>query len=119
MSSPTYPITGITAGGIQPRQEALRVFESMDTNDQLSCFRVAGLHGLPATSWDSDPLLLDVIKNYLPQYANSETGDHRAYMLLFEQRLWEIMTNQIVAPITDPYTKAQWLQEANAWRMPY
>ncbi|KAI8262176.1 Tyrosinase [Colletotrichum sp. SAR 10_77] len=153
MSSPTYPITGITAGGVQPRRElntwakqnpiqlslfiqALRIFVSMDINDQLSYFRVAGIHGLPATSWDSDPLPADVIKEYPPDYANSQTGDitpefycphqtlifptwHRAYMLLFEQRLWEIMTKQIVAPITDPTAKAQWLQEANNWRMPY
>lgn len=131
MSSPTYPITGITTGGVQPRRElntwakqnpiqlslfiqALRIFVSMDINDQLSYFRVAGIHGLRATSWDSDPLPADVIKEYPPDYANSQTGDitpefycphqtlifttwHRAYMLLFEQRLWEIMTKQIVA----------------------
>lgn len=155
MSPSTYAITGITAGGVQPRREvnswaaqnpiqlslfiqALRIFESMEFKDQLSYFRVAGIHGLPATVWDSAPTPNDVIKDkYYPKgYANPETGDatphfycphqtlifptwHRAYMLLFEQRLWEIMTGQIVASITDPATKAAWLQEANAWRMPY
>ncbi|KAK2778714.1 tyrosinase [Colletotrichum kahawae] len=152
---PTYAITGITAGGVQPRREvnawaaqnpiqlslfiqALRIFESMDFEDQLSYYRVAGIHGLPSTIWDHAPAPADVTSYYPDLYAKYPklTGDitagyycphqtlifptwHRAYMLLFEQRLWEIMTSKIVDPITDPNIKARWLQEANAWRMPY
>ncbi|KAK1689535.1 common central domain of tyrosinase-domain-containing protein [Colletotrichum godetiae] len=152
MSAPfqTYAITGIPTEGTGPppsRSEinawakhnpiqlslfiqALRAFQSMDFRDQLSYYRIAGIHGLPATSWDNDPIPIEVTNSYGPNYPD-HTPDfycphntlifptwHRAYLLLFEQRLWEIMTKEIV-PAAPPSAQQQWMTEANAWRMPY
>ncbi|KAI3542090.1 hypothetical protein CABS02_10548 [Colletotrichum abscissum] len=158
MSAPfqSYAITGIPTEGTGPppsRREinawatqnpiqlslfiqALRIFQSMDFMDQLSYYRIAGIHGLPATSWDNDPIPIEVTKSYPGHYNNphkggSETPDfycphnslifptwHRAYLLLFEQRLWEIMTKEIV-PTAPSSAQQQWMTEANAWRLPY
>ncbi|TDZ21810.1 Tyrosinase [Colletotrichum orbiculare MAFF 240422] len=153
MTSPftSYPITGIPNGGSNPpaRQEinawatnnpiqlslfvqALRIFQSMDFKDQLSYYRIAGIHGLPATSWDNDPIPYEASQTY-PSAASHQDGTpdfycphntlifptwHRAYLSLYEQRLWEIMTKQIVPNITTA-AKEQWMDEANKWRVPY
>ena len=111
---------------------ALRVFQGMDFRDLLSYFQVAAIHGLPAVSWDSDPTPRLVTETYPGNYAqNDVTPDfycphqslifptwHRAYMLLFEQRLWEIMNTQVVPQIPLIY-REQWQLAANTWRMPY
>ncbi|GKT45419.1 tyrosinase [Colletotrichum spaethianum] len=152
MSAPfqTYAITGIPTEGTGPppsRSEinawakqnpiqlslfiqALRAFQSMDFRDQLSYYRIAGIHGLPATSWDNDPIPIEVTNSYGENYPD-HTPDfycphntlifptwHRAYLLLFEQRLWEIMTKEIV-PAAPSSAQQQWMTEANAWRLPY
>lgn len=153
MAISSYPITGIRVGGVAARKEvnswaanplnrvqvslfiqAMTKFQAMTFQDQLSYFRIAGIHGLPATSWDNDLNPLDASASYKDgKYAPTENTRqfycphnslifptwHRAYMLLFEQRLWEIMTKEIVPAIQNAVIKEEWLLAANAWRMPY
>lgn len=153
MAISSYPITGIKVGGVAARKEvnawaidpsnrvqfslfiqAMIKFQAMTFQDQLSYFRVAGIHGLPATPWDHDPDPTTANKTYQDgRYAPTENTAnlycphnslifptwHRAYMLLFEQRLWEIMAKEIVPGIPNAAAKAEWLAAANTWRMPY
>ncbi|CAM1508854.1 Fc.00g025930.m01.CDS01 [Cosmosporella sp. VM-42] len=145
----SYPITGITVGGVQLRREvndwalnnpiqlslfirAMRIFQAMDFQERLSYFQVAGIHGLPAIPWDNDPAPMEVTNSYPGTYAQVDvTPDfycshqslifptwHRAYMLLFEQRLWEIMNTQVLPEIPSSF-QAQWQKMADTWRMPY
>lgn len=44
---------------------------------------------------------------------------HRPYMLLFEQRLYEIMIKQIVPTVTPASEQSVWAIEASHWRLPY
>lgn len=153
MAISSYPITGIKVGGVAARKEvnawaadasnrvqvslfiqALAKFQAMTFEDQLSYFRIAGIHGLPATSWDSDPVPAIASGSYKDgHYAKKEATPqfycphqslifptwHRAYMLLFEQRLWEIMTKEIVPAIQNTVVKEEWMLAADTWRMPY
>lgn len=156
MTQTSYAITGVKTDGatvVQPRQEvnawannnprqlslfiqALTAFYSMTLDDQLSYFRIAGIHGLPALSWDSDPSPIMANESYAGQYNTTDKTPefycphnslifltwHRVYMLLFEQRLSEIMKQQIIPSLNfsgDAGEKALWTAAAAEWRMPY
>ncbi|KAL6912417.1 hypothetical protein FSST1_010177 [Fusarium sambucinum] len=111
---------------------ALQIFQAIPFQDVKSYFQVAGIHGLPAVPWDNDPVPMEASKSYNSNYATSDiTPDfycphnsmlfptwHRVYVLLFEQRLWEIMDSEIVPQVTGSQ-KAQWQEAANSWRLPY
>ncbi|KAL2678554.1 hypothetical protein Neosp_009302 [[Neocosmospora] mangrovei] len=111
---------------------ALQIFQAIPFEDVKSYFQVAGIHGLPAIPWDNDPVPMEASKSYNSNYASSDiTPDfycphnsilfptwHRVYVLLFEQRLWEIMNSEIVPQVTGSQ-KAKWQEAANSWRLPY
>ncbi|SCV31922.1 uncharacterized protein FFFS_03045 [Fusarium fujikuroi] len=111
---------------------ALQIFQAIPFEDVKSYFQIAGIHGLPAIPWDNDPAPMEASKSYPGNYASSDiTPDfycphnsilfptwHRVYVLLFEQRLWEIMNSEIVPQVTGDQ-QAVWQEAANSWRLPY
>ena len=108
--SSTYPIKGIPLAPGQPlptRKEitawysndenalqvslfiqALALFQKMPATDQLSYFRVAGIHGFPLVSWDG---VTDPKGWYCSHQQPTFPTWHRPYVALYEQRLYEIM----------------------------
>ncbi|KZT39467.1 Di-copper centre-containing protein [Sistotremastrum suecicum HHB10207 ss-3] len=138
----TYPITGIQqdigADGSTPlRQEidawaadfsnftqlslfllALSYFEALDTNDKLGYFQIAGIHGQPLVPWDEQT------ESESPGFGYCTHGSilfpcwHRPYVLLVEQRLYEIMI-QVVIPYFPPEEQGDLIEQAKAWRLPY
>ncbi|KAF5556999.1 di-copper centre-containing protein [Fusarium napiforme] len=111
---------------------ALQIFQALPFEDVKSYFQIAGIHGLPAIPWDNDPVPMEASKSYNNNYSSSDgTPDfycphnsilfptwHRVYVLLFEQRLWEIMNSDIVPHVTGDQ-RAVWQEAANTWRLPY
>ncbi|EXF80489.1 hypothetical protein CFIO01_12464 [Colletotrichum fioriniae PJ7] len=149
MASGTYPIKGLpvpTGGPIPQREEitawrnnpknaikvslfiqALNIFQTMDPDDKLSYYQVAGIHGLPAQSWDTDPApnkkkklpINSTPQFYCPHGSLIFPTWHRAYLALFEQLLNGIMQEQILPTIADNVVREVWALEAQNWRMPY
>ncbi|KAK7457900.1 hypothetical protein VKT23_010247 [Stygiomarasmius scandens] len=137
----TYPITGIqNPGSIHGQRVPLRIevdeffigeqytiqrtlfylamtkFQKISPGEKLSYFQIAGIHGLPHITWDG-------LSGYHSQYCthnNTLFGTwHRVYMALFEQRLHEIMINEVI-PEYDIYGMRDVLvKEANSFRLPY
>ncbi|KAL7936597.1 hypothetical protein V8C35DRAFT_295919 [Trichoderma chlorosporum] len=102
---------------------ALEQFKSMSVQDRLSYFQIAGIHSSPETPWDEDRKHENGPGQYI--YCSHNTIGfptwHRIYMLLFEQRIWEIMTEIINGGSLniDESSKAEWIQAATTWRLPY
>ena len=70
--------------------QALTAFQQMDVSDQLSYYQIAGIHGQPAASWDGAAADSSA-RWYCNHNLTTFPTWHRPYMLLFEQRLYEIM----------------------------
>jgi tyrosinase len=96
--------------------QALVKFQQMDPTDKLSYYQVAGIHGQPATSWDGANAPSSWYCNH--QKTTFPTW-HRPYLLLFEQRIYEIMMSEIVSGITPTSEQSIWAIEASHWRLPY
>ncbi|RSL54058.1 hypothetical protein CEP51_014774 [Fusarium floridanum] len=109
---------------------ALKAFQSLPPDDQLSFYRIAGIHGYPYNvSWNMGeaPIPLDAAdintrklgnkggfycqhNNYLfPTW-------HRAYMMLFERRVSDLMMEEAV---TREKENKEWVSAASRWRLPY
>ncbi|KAF7591406.1 hypothetical protein BBP40_001567 [Aspergillus hancockii] len=83
--------------------------------DQLSFYRVAGIHGLPIVPWDNVGE-----GNYCPHNDFPFPTWHRPYMLLYEQCLYNIMEEDIVGKIPDNNpAKKTWEAAMHKWRLPY
>jgi tyrosinase len=95
--------------------QALIQFQEMPVKEKLSYYQISGIHGYPATSWDGEAGPSQFYCNH--QRTTFPTW-HRPYMLLFEQRLYEIMMG-IVSKIKPDSEKAIWEIEASHWRLPY
>ncbi|KZS89025.1 Di-copper centre-containing protein [Sistotremastrum niveocremeum HHB9708] len=147
MISQTYPITGIKEGlgpapGQTPlRQEisawsenpenvqqvnlfllALRHFQDNDEipfTAKLSYFQIAGIHGFPLKPWDenTESKVPDLQDGYCTHNSVLFPTWHRPYLMLFEQRIYEIML-EIIAKFPEQQ-RATLLKHANAWRFPY
>ncbi|KAL9087730.1 MAG: hypothetical protein Q9165_006497 [Trypethelium subeluteriae] len=109
---------------------ALEKFKAIPVDKKLSYFQVAGIHGYPEIAWDNAP-------PPPPDPVNPGDGDnpnggycahntitfptwHRPYMLLYEQRLWEIMIELVTIDWKLESAEAQeWTDAANQWRLPY
>lgn len=122
-----YPINGIkaTTDSIPLRQEvrawasnnpiqlslfvrALQKFytKQIAETSPPSYFQVAGIHGYPNFFCAHNEITF-------PTW-------HRPYMLLFEQRIYEIM-QEVIDELSFPHTgeKDQWMKERSQWRLPY
>ncbi|KAH6908112.1 tyrosinase [Coprinopsis sp. MPI-PUGE-AT-0042] len=89
----------------------------MSYADKLSYFQVAGIHGLPHVPWDEPGM-------YAPEYCQHGTVNfatwHRPYMLLFEQRLYGIMVNEIIpSPRFTEEARVALKAAADEFRLPY
>ncbi|MCJ1468770.1 hypothetical protein MMC07_007400 [Pseudocyphellaria aurata] len=141
---PTYPITGIRAGldfadhvplrleidawfgSIKPTEKlqvqlfilALKHFQEMDPADKLSYFQVAGVHGQPFVAWDEHTKPETPNEGYCTHANVLFPCWHRPYVLLYEQRIHEIMT-QVIIPKYPRHRQEQLIGAANTWRLPY
>ncbi|KAL2825783.1 hypothetical protein BDW59DRAFT_145909 [Aspergillus cavernicola] len=139
-----YPIKGISAGkgpnGEVPlRQEidewssrpqnrtqvvlflkALKRLQEVPPENRNSFFQIAGIHGMPFTSWD-EPLETQEnvdLKGYCTHANYLFPPWHRPYLLLYEQRLYEIMVDEII-PTYPPKDQLGLRAAADTWRLPY
>lgn len=104
--------------------KALAQFQKIDPNDELSYYRVAGIHGEPDVSWDGakhpaeneqdPPLGWWCVHNK----ANFVSW-HRPYLALFEQTLYQIMVQLISESGLSADDQQQWTSVAQQWRLPY
>ncbi|KAI1120171.1 tyrosinase [Nemania abortiva] len=145
MSYKYYPITGIKegwgAGGKVPVRRdfdewstsnnetdkiqfilyllALKRFQAVDPANRDSYFQIAGIHGYPYIPWDEPSTTQKEIgrKGYCVHANNLFPPWHRPYMLLYEQRLYEIMVNEIIPKY--PAYKDKYLEAARTWRLPF
>ncbi|KAI0433855.1 tyrosinase [Xylaria sp. FL1042] len=98
---------------------ALKRLQAVDPANRDSYFQIAGIHGYPYEPWDEPSTTQKEIgrKGYCVHANNLFPPWHRPYMLLYEQRLYEIMINEIIPKY--PTYKDKYLEAANSWRLPY
>ncbi|KAJ0417681.1 hypothetical protein BJY00DRAFT_315629 [Aspergillus carlsbadensis] len=101
---------------------ALDHFQQMDPNDRDSYFQIAGIHGMPYKSWDEPEATVDEVhgKGYCVHANCLFPLWHRPYLLLYEQRIYEIMVGEIIPKMQASEAKKNELREAaSTWRLPY
>jgi tyrosinase len=93
--------------------QALTKFQKMKFSDKLSYFSVAGIHGFPVIPWDGVPGGFYCAHNRItfPTW-------HRPYILLYEQRIYEVML-EVIEETVPPQDKPLWKDAATRWRLPY
>ncbi|KAI8627921.1 tyrosinase [Xylariaceae sp. FL1651] len=98
---------------------ALKRFQAISPEKRDSYFQIAGIHGYPYTSWDEPATTKNEVgrKGYCVHANNLFPSWHRPYMLLYEQRLYEIMVKEIIPE--HPGHEAEYLEAARTWRLPY
>jgi len=107
--------------------KAMIMFQKMDPSDELSFYRIAGIHGDPDVSWDgvrNPPNPTDPNQDpstgwwCVHNRANFVTW-HRPYLALFEQRLYETMLQVIAQSGLSAADQVPWKTAAQQWRLPY
>ncbi|OJJ44489.1 hypothetical protein ASPZODRAFT_18679 [Penicilliopsis zonata CBS 506.65] len=142
MEHKTFAITGIPVPAGQPvpvRREVSQWATSTDPQDQiqvslfvravkkmqlrdplkneLSFYRIAGIHGLPAKRWNHAP---SPDGFYCAHNTYQFPTWHRPYLMLYEQVLHDIMVQEVIEEgISDPAIKATWTAAADTWRLPF
>ncbi|KAJ5925145.1 hypothetical protein N7454_007784 [Penicillium verhagenii] len=98
---------------------ALYRFQQMDPTVRESYFQVAGIHGQPNVPWD-EPIRAEEAhgRGYCTHNNVLFPVWHRAYLALYEQRISEIMTKEIVPKFAEE-GRAEWEAAAKAWRLPF
>jgi len=106
--------------------EGLAKFQSADIDDPLSYFQIAGIHGLPYTTWPNKEWNKDITETRKDGFKGFCTHTsilfltwHRPYLSLFEATLYKHVNdiaNEIIAP---PAEKAKYVAAAKDFRMPY
>ncbi|KAI1191479.1 tyrosinase [Nemania serpens] len=98
---------------------ALQRLQAVDPANRDSYFQIAGIHGYPYIPWDEPSTTQKEIgrKGYCVHANNLFPPWHRPYMLLYEQRLYEIMVNEIIPKY--PAYKDKYLEAARTWRLPF
>ncbi|KAI0855533.1 tyrosinase [Xylaria cubensis] len=98
---------------------ALKRLQAVDPAKRDSYFQIAGIHGYPYAPWDEPSTTKIEIgrKGYCVHANNLFPPWHRPYMLLYEQRLYEIMVNEIIPEY--PAYKDKNLEAARTWRLPF
>ncbi|KAH8432716.1 tyrosinase [Aspergillus melleus] len=96
---------------------ALEILQCRDVDDEVSYFRLAGIHGAPFCEWGGEsPVKGDgfcVHGDYtFPTW-------HRVYVALYEQELHKAMKEFITSDKVPEKFKKQWEREADEWRLPY
>src|SRR5438270_13801931 len=86
----------------------------MPVTDQLSCFRVAGIHGFSLVSCDG---VTDPKGWYCSHQQPTFPTSHRPYVALYEQRLYEVIL-EIIGKIPGDQ-KAPLQLAVSQWRPPF
>ncbi|KAI9750729.1 MAG: hypothetical protein M4579_006330 [Chaenotheca gracillima] len=98
---------------------ALKQFQAIPHTKRESYFRIAGIHSEPLYLWDEEgPQNKRQANEYCQHGVNLFPTWHRPYVLLFEQRLHEIMVQEII-PLFPKDQQTSLKRAANSWRMPY
>ncbi|KAL4924110.1 tyrosinase [Aspergillus undulatus] len=100
--------------------KALRRLQDVPPGDRDSFFQIAGIHGMPFTSWD-EPFETEenvALKGYCTHANYLFPSWHRPYLLLYEQRLYEIMIDEII-PQYPESDRPSLREAADTWRLPY
>ncbi|MCJ1424292.1 hypothetical protein MMC29_002179 [Sticta canariensis] len=98
---------------------ALKAFQAMPITCKLSYFQVAGIHSQPHVTWDEDQgPKTKIYEGYCEHGTNRFPTWHRPYLLLFEQRLYQIMVDIIIPKF--PVDQQDELKDAaKQWRLPF
>ncbi|KAE8393458.1 common central domain of tyrosinase-domain-containing protein [Aspergillus alliaceus] len=98
---------------------ALQQFQNISYKDKLSYFQIAGIHHEPVVTWDEkDPPKPNPNGGYCVHNNVTFPTWHRPYMLVYEQRLYELM-RVIVKETVPAEHKPEWENAASQWRLPY
>ncbi|KAG4440203.1 hypothetical protein IFR05_004282, partial [Cadophora sp. M221] len=142
MSQPTYAIKGIPVPAGQPtptRKEitawisnnplqvslfmrALTEFQQLSpTQNPLSYYRIAGIHGDPDVPWDGvgNPQGPGLPGFWCAHNRSTFSTWHRPYLALFEQRIYDIMIGIIARNVPAGSQRKAWEDAAKQWRLPY
>ncbi|KAJ2985275.1 hypothetical protein NUW58_g5624 [Xylaria curta] len=92
--------------------------QKMDYHDKLSYFRIAGVHAAPYATWDDGQPPRSHEESYCVHNKITFPTWHRVYLLLFEQRLHEVMI-EIINKRIPGHCKKDWTKAACEWRLPY
>ncbi|KAM3455655.1 hypothetical protein NHJ6243_008450 [Beauveria neobassiana] len=109
---------------------AMRVFQSLRPEDQLSYYRIAGIHGFPCNvPWNTGDPVIPLDDPNLEKLLKEKKGGqycehnnylfptwHRAYMLLYERRISDLMMEEA---LQRKHENEKWVQAAECWRLPY
>ncbi|KAK6507698.1 hypothetical protein TWF481_006121 [Arthrobotrys musiformis] len=106
--------------------KALTFFQSMKFSDKLSYYSIAGIHGEPSKpTWDGVPREgegpHDPESYYCAHTVSTFLTWHRVYLALYEQRIYEIMVDEIIEKDNNilPEQKDEYREAARTWRLPY
>ncbi|KAK4862915.1 hypothetical protein LT330_010745 [Penicillium expansum] len=98
---------------------ALSRFQKIDPKDRDSYFQIAGIHGQPNVPWDEPIDSKDAEgRGYCTHNNILFPIWHRAYLALYEQRLHEIMKQEIVPAFAEDL-RPEWKEAADGWRLPF
>ncbi|KAK8872485.1 tyrosinase domain protein [Apiospora arundinis] len=111
---------------------AMKAFQLLPPNDQLSYYRIAGIHGSPSVSWNMGRESIPLNDRTANDSHKQGKGDnychhndylfptwHRAYMMLFERRVSDLMMEEAVTRGTRGNETKEWVNAAKRWRLPY
>ncbi|KAJ5408780.1 hypothetical protein N7509_002663 [Penicillium cosmopolitanum] len=93
-------------------------YQKIDPLDRDSYFQAAGIHGQPNVPWD-EPIDADEAagKGYCTHNNILFPIWHRAYLALYEQRIYECMLE--IIPNFPEEDREEWTELAHSWRLPF
>ncbi|KAI1496872.1 tyrosinase [Biscogniauxia marginata] len=99
---------------------SLKRFQAIVPESRDSYFQIAGIHGMPYTSWDEPSVTTKEahVKGYCVHANNLFPPWHRPYMLLYEQRIYEIMVHEVI-PEQPQHRQSEFFDAARTWRLPF
>ncbi|KAF2808582.1 Di-copper centre-containing protein [Mytilinidion resinicola] len=95
----------------------LRDFYAADENDDLSFYKIAGIHGRPYGPWQGAEGISGKDAGFCPHSNILFLTWHRAYLLLYEQLLHKHVAD--VASKFIPELRQRYVQAAQDFRIPY
>ncbi|KLJ11736.1 hypothetical protein EMPG_09647 [Blastomyces silverae] len=101
---------------------ALNDFQAIPPDSRDSYFQIAGIHGMPYKSWDEPGLTTQEThrKGYCVHANSLFPIWHRPYLLLYEQRIYEMMVDVVIPRLRLPgRVENEWLEAAYQWRLPF
>ncbi|KAF4628239.1 hypothetical protein G7Y89_g9909 [Cudoniella acicularis] len=98
---------------------ALKEFHEQDYKDELSYFGVSGIHGQPFGPWNETTPAVTPGKGYCTHNSILFPTWHRPYLMLFEQRILEVIKGIIAKSAYEPARRAELIATAEQWRLPY